>query len=231
MSSDSGSDTQLSEIADQYRKQIADLYESRRQHTEQRDGFRSDFKKIQEELVLSYASSESIFIPRFRTLTRAFLGLDLDAALNIRGNTVSLILEVEGTVRRHIHQLSESQRFFVDIALRMAIGEFMAEASGPVTMYIDTPEGSLDIAYESRAGDMFAQFVKNGSHIIMTANINTSQLLSRLASRCGPSMMWLERMTDWSQLSDVQREEEKLFESAYETIESALQSGPLTEMS
>ena len=227
----SASDAQIAEIAAQYRNQISSLYESRRQRREERDRFRAEFKSVQEKLVRRYNLSEAAFVRRFRTLARAFLGLDLDASLNIRRNTVNLVLEVEGTVRREIYQLSESQRFFVDIALRMAIGEFMADKSGPVTMYIDTPEGSLDIAYESRAGEMFAQFVENGSHIIMTANINTSQLLSRLASRCGPSRMWLERMTDWTRLSDVQREEEELFESAYASIEAALQSGLVADAS
>ena len=65
-------------------------------------------------------------------------------------------------------------------------------------MFIDTPEGSLDVAYESRAGEMFAQFVDHGNSIVMTANINSSQLLRRMAARCQSDLMHLERMTEWA---------------------------------
>ena len=53
------------------------------------------------------------------------------------------------------------------------------------TLYIDTPEGSLDIAYERRAGRMFGKFVEGHERLFMTANINTSQLLQELAPTCG----------------------------------------------
>jgi hypothetical protein len=89
-------------------------------------------------------------------------------------------------------------------------------------LYIDTPEGSLDVAYEARAGSMFAEFVRLDNDLLMTANINSSQLLLRLAEQCGRESMQLVRMIDWSQLSDVQAEHELLFESAYGDIEAAL---------
>ncbi len=86
-------------------------------------------------------------------------------------------LEVKSSARRHTYQLSESQRFFVDIALRMALINHMSSKSTKGVLLIDTPEGSLDIAYENRAVDMFADFVELGYGIIMTANINSSRLL------------------------------------------------------
>ena len=69
---------------------------------------------------------------------------------------------------------------------------------------------------------MFAQFAEKGLHIVMTANINSSQLLKRLGKRCGRENMTLHRMTSWRQLSDVQRDEEKLFEEAFDDISSNL---------
>ena len=73
---------------------------------------------------------------------------------------------------------------------------------------------------------MFAQFVDRGYHMIMTANINTSQLLRSLAGRCGSGKMSIVRMTEWTKLSEVQSSAQKLFEGAYEAIEAELQSGP-----
>jgi ABC-type cobalamin transport system ATPase subunit len=132
---------------------------------------------------------------------------------------------MRSTSRREQHQLSESQRFFLDIALRMALAQFASDQHAPATLVIDTPEGSLDIAYEARAGQMFAEFVKAGHDIIMTANVNTSQLLKKLARASGTNQMKLVRMTEWSELSDVQIEEEALFREAYAEIEAALLAG------
>ena len=89
-------------------------------------------------------------------------------------------------------------------------------------MLIDTPEGSLDIAYENRAGKMFADFVDKGYDVIMTANINSSQLLLKLAERCGKDKMKVERMTDWTMLTQVQQEEQEIIEKAYAQIENKL---------
>jgi len=70
--------------------------------------------------------------------------------------------------------------------------KYMSSPESKGSFFVDTPEGSLDIAYESRAGDMFARFVQDGFGIIMTANINTSRLLISLAEKCGKrEMNWV----------------------------------------
>ena len=127
--------------------------------------------------------------------------------------------------RRGTSELSESQRFFLDIALRMALVEHMTRAQGGATLIVDTPEGSLDIAYEARAGELFAEFVKRSNQIVMTANINASQMLKSLARECGHARMDLMRMTNWAPLSEVQATAEDLFDKAYEAIEAELDQG------
>ena len=107
----------------------------------------------------------------------------------------------------------------------MAMAQFMSNKQSPATLLIDTPEGSLDIAYESRAGEMFAQFVNGGHRMVMTANINSSQLLQKLARECGEKRMTLARMTTWTDLSEVQVQESDLFRDAYATIEKELRGG------
>ena len=71
---------------------------------------------------------------------------------------------------------------------------------------------------------MFARFVENGYQLMMTANINTSRLLRELAKRCGTDGMYLERMTEWTTLSEVQESAQHLFEEAFKQIESDLRS-------
>jgi len=173
--------------------------------------------------------SEKDFVPLFRKLASLFIGMDLDMRMDYSTSVASLglsfTIEMQGSVRRQLYQLSESQKFFLDIALRMALAQYMSAPQGKACLFIDTPEGSLDIAYESRAGQMFAAFVETGHDIIMTANINTSQILQRMATLCGKSKMTLHRMTSWAPLSEVQLKEEKLFEHAYSVIETALKTG------
>ncbi len=200
---------------------IRDLNSVKRNARRDRDEAMDRLKQIQSRVSQQYAEAEREFLAIFKNLAESFIGLDLDVQFDVRGTDIFLVLAIEGKARRQQFQLSESQRFFVDIALRMAIASFSA-SDGKGILLVDTPEGSLDIAYESRAGEMFARFVGNGYQLMMTANINTSRLLRELAKRCGTDGMHLERMTEWTTLSEVQESAQYLFEEAFEQIESDL---------
>jgi DNA repair exonuclease SbcCD ATPase subunit len=194
---------------------------------QERDKFRNQLRILQRDLELRYAQAEEQFVPRFRQLTNLFLGIDLDVSFAmVPPTSVKLTVEMRGDVRHDQTQMSESQRFFVDIALRMALAQQISSPEGLATLFIDTPEGSLDIAYEDRAGEMFAEFVESGHDLIVTANINSSKLLQTLAQRCGTKRMTLNQMTGWTELSDVQQKATTLFHKAYEDILTALQTGP-----
>jgi hypothetical protein len=213
----------LDVVAERYRASMADQLQRKEEQLKRRDEARSELRALQKELVQAYDVARERFVPAFTRLAEQFLGLPISIELEARQNEVGLLLSVQGGRRREEDALSESQRFFLDIALRMALVAELSPPGAPGVMYIDTPEGSLDIAYEARAGDMFGTFVHDGYGLVMTANINTSKLLERLASSCGPSLMHLERMTDWTVLTDVQASEEQLFDDAYDQIERALE--------
>ena len=212
----------LRQMADSYRLRIKELNDGKLQARKDRDEALAALKKIQDHIAARYRVAEIEFLPSFKQLAFAFLGIDLNIRFESRSGQMRLVLEVDGQPRRRQHELSESQRFFLDIALRMAVANYITGGTRASAMFIDTPEGSLDAAYESRAGEMFAQFVDQGNSIVMTANINTSQLLRRMASRCQSKLMHLERMTEWAQLSEVQLAEETLFDEAFGMIEDAL---------
>lgn len=213
-------------VAERYRAAVAEQLERKEEQLRRRNEARTELRALQRELVQSYGVARDRFVPNFTRLAEEFLGLRLDIELESRRNEVVLQLSLQGDRRRAEDQLSESQRFFLDIALRMALVAEMSEPNSPGVIYVDTPEGSLDIAYEARAGDMFGTFARDGYGLIMTANINTSKLLERLAERCGREFMTLERMTDWTFLSEVQADEEALFDEAYQGIELALEHAP-----
>jgi hypothetical protein len=213
----------LDVVAERYRGSMADQLQRKEEQLKRRDEARDELRGLQRELVQAYDVARERFVPTFTRLAEQFLGLPIGIELEARQNEVRLLLTVQGGRRRVEDALSESQRFFLDIALRMALVAELSPPGAPGVMYIDTPEGSLDIAYEARAGDMFGSFVHDGYGLVMTANINTSKLLERLAASCGPSLMHLERMTDWTVLTDVQASEEQLFDDAYNQIERALE--------
>lgn len=195
----------------------------------ERDRWQEQLVELTSELRQRYDEAQAEFVPLFRELAHLFIGFDMDIRMNystaFASTGLHLYVEMQGSMRRQMHQLSESQRFFLDIALRMALAQCMSDPIGKAPLFIDTPEGSLDIAYETRAGEMFARYAERGHNIMMTANINSSQLLKRMASRCGETKMRLEKMTSWAPLSDVQQEEEGAFREAYHSIEQLLSSG------
>lgn len=187
---------------------------------QKRDECQKELKPLEDEVKRSFTAVAEQFIPSFRNYAKSFIGLDIDIELKDVNKMASLIIKVNGSDRHSRFQLSESQQYFLDIALRFSLIEYTKSENA--FMLIDTPEGSLDIAYESRAGKMFADFVSKGYGVIMTANINTSQLLLKLAEMCGKEKMRVERMTEWTILTQVQQEEQGVIEEAYNQIESKL---------
>jgi len=188
--------------------------------TKIRDENKIELSTIEKEIRKNYHNAEERFLPIFKNYANSFIGLDIDVELKSSSKGIGLVLKVNNTERTERFQLSESQQYFIDIALRFALIEFTS--SSKAFMLIDTPEGSLDIAYESRAGKMFADFVQEGFDVIMTANINSSQLLLQMAKKCKREKMKIERMTSWTILSTVQQEEQDIIEGAFNNIEEAL---------
>ncbi len=221
-----GKNSGIDSALNKYRDQMQEFLDKKKNAYQRRDEKRKALAVLQKKLVEGYSQAEEVFVPLFRKLAEHFLGLDLNIRLEQRPSTgVSIVLEVKSTARREMYQLSESQRFFIDIALRMALIQHMSASDSKGCLAVDTPEGALDIAYESRAGNMFAEFAQAGFQLFMTANINSSQLLLSLAKRCGTAKMTINRMTQWAEMSAVQKAEEGLFERAYNKIESALRKG------
>ena len=169
-----------------YRQQLAVLENDKKKAYDHREELKAQRARLQKQLERQYLLVERQFVPRFAELAQRFLGMPLTVQLNAGvARDIGLVVTVRGTTRREQQNLSESQRFFLDIALRMALTQHMSASAAKGAMLIDTPEGALDIAYEKRAGDMLAMFTEAGHQIIMTANLNSSQLLLELAQRCG----------------------------------------------
>ena len=201
-----------------------ELLDQSKKHYEKRDELRNRLRQFEKKLNSQYESAAVEFVPRFRELAEEFIGMPVNVQLDPReGRSAAgfgLRLLMNGQSRLQSNDVSESQRFFIDIALRMALAEYMTD--GPASLMIDTPEGSLDIAYEARAGAMFSRFANAGNRVVMTANLRSSELVLRLAQQQTEAGMQIVRMTEWTDLSLVQQAEEGLFDEAYRKIEAAL---------
>lgn len=215
--------THANSLIEQYRQQFEIYDKKSKDEYKKRDKSKPQYEKLLSKIEKAYKEAEIEFVPIFKKLAKSFIGLNLNINLERTDKIIKLVVELQDTARTESYQLSESQRFFLDIALRMSLGIYLSKKANEATMFIDTPEGSLDIAYESRVGNMFAEFVKDyHQNIVMTANINASQLLITLAEKCGNEKMKFRRMLAWTDLSPVQKEGEHLFGEVYANIEKAL---------
>ena len=74
--------------------------------------------------------------------------------------------------RKSPETCSESERFFLDIAFRMALLELAGELSDSSSTFIcETPETALDLAYTKNVSEMFSRFAKHGFALVLSANI------------------------------------------------------------
>ena len=91
-------------------------------------------RSIQAELRQAFGQAESVFVPRFASFWRASFSASISTSVclaTVEGS-VGLVLSIEGERRRSVDEMSESQRYFVDIALRMALAEHMVVEGAPV---------------------------------------------------------------------------------------------------
>ena len=174
-----------------------------------------------------YQEVQTSFLPIFKKYAKKFTGLDLDMTLNSISDDgrrqFKLALQIDDTSRDNEFELSESQRFFIDIALRMTMVTFICSENNSCSMLIDTPEGSLDIAYETNAGTMFYEYVNDNQKMIITANLNSSGLIRTLAENTKTEKFELINMLKWAKLSLVQSHHLELFSTAITEIKNRLE--------
>ncbi len=212
-------DESIELIKKSFQNTLDRLKEQKEESRIKRETIKEELGKLENEMSKSFLEAEEIFIPKFNFFANSFLGLAINIELSSNTKGANLILRVDDNKRSDAFQLSESQRYFIDIALRMAL---LGIGTEKANLLIDTPEGSLDIAYESRAGKMIADFSDGNFSTVMTANINSSQLLLELAKICRRDRMHIERMTNWTYLSEVQNDANEKIENAFNEIERRL---------
>lgn len=129
----------------------------------------------------------------FNKYASTFIGLECE--LTVKQKTINkiphvlYIPKIDGVIRDETWTVSESQRFFLDQAFRMAIIDYLQNnINGFKTFFItETPEGSLDISYEEKVAEMFSLFAKSSNNIIFTSNLNSSKFLYKIYEQLEPT--------------------------------------------
>jgi energy-coupling factor transporter ATP-binding protein EcfA2 len=208
---------------------ITGLAKQKDDHKAKRDIAAKTLAKAQESLLEGFQRVRGDLVQRFQKLAREFLGLPLNlSARTVKHEQMPIVefhITIDGTERRRSEQLSESQRFFLDIALRMTLLSWIAQERWAPFLAIDTPEGALDIAYETNAGTMFGLFLKDHDGALLTAsNLNSSRLIRKTLDICreaknSVSLLDLREMTE---VTSVQLEHKDLMDAQITELRSLI---------
>lgn len=167
-------------------KQILDLNDKVDEVYRKRDKSRKKLENLQDRFAEQLANLNQQLSTYFNKYASTFIGLECELTVKrqrIRHIPhIKFLPKINGDEREDIYSVSESQRFFLDQAFRMAIIDFL-QSNIPYfhTFFItETPEGSLDIAYEEQVADMFLIFAQSNNNIIFTSNLNSSNFLYKI---------------------------------------------------
>ncbi len=168
-----------------YKARHAELEASWQQLKKQLDKVYSDFtaaSSIRLRRLLEIASSYS----------EEFLGYPCEfIATPAKGELGELnyfVPKFDDHQRNNPQACSESERFFLDIAFRMALVELAGELSSSKSTFIcETPENALDLAYSSNVAEMFRRFARRGFSILLTANVQIGGIAEPLLKPYPPA--------------------------------------------
>ena len=96
----------------------------------------------------------------------------------------SALSQATGSPRKDQHQVSESQKEFIDLAFRMALFDAVREDGDRAMLVIETPEASLDAVFVDQAGRLLRKFAlqnRNARNVVIaTTNLNRENMLRSL---------------------------------------------------
>lgn len=175
---------------DEQQKQIARLDVRINNLYRQRDEASKSLKELNEQIISLLNNVNSELTPLFSEYASKFLGTRCKLVVSQRRINKKPVAYMYPSFnekdRSEMEQVSESQRFFLDQAFRMALITWFTQHCDQPTFYIiETPEGSLDLAYEMNVAEMYVEFSKQEHVIIVTSNLNTSNFLSGLYGALG----------------------------------------------
>lgn len=155
----------------------------------------AQIQQLTTELETEYETFRTSMAARSEELARLytdyateFLGLHCDLVESASSdNFLNLHLFVprfEGITRDTPESCSEAQRFFLDIAFRMALIDLACRLSTHTSSFLcETPESALDLSYLDNVVTMFVRFADQRHTILLTANVQRQGVAELLLIR------------------------------------------------
>jgi AAA domain len=175
-------------------------------------------RELQADLDRDYKTFLNSFHARLTTLrasyeeyATAFLGVNCSLAGVQDGDRLlgltAFVPEFDGSPRTSPESCSEAQRFFLDIAFRMALIDMATSLSGfPATFICETPENALDVSYIDNVVGMFKRFSANRHALLFTANLQHKGIAQKMMAdvAAGQRAGRVINLLDFGRLSGVQ---------------------------
>jgi DNA repair exonuclease SbcCD ATPase subunit len=189
-------------------------------------------KNLEQEMDEKYKSFSSLCARRLTQLAALageygsrFLGAPCKFVMTPSRERLNLfsffVPEFEDKKREVPESCSESERFFLDIAFRMAVIMFAGLLSKTRSTFIcETPENALDLAYTENVASMFHKFSNDKFSLLLTANLQLGGVAKPLLD-VYPKREKLKRVLNLIEkcpLSDVQAKRRKGFMREYRRI-------------
>jgi hypothetical protein len=192
---------------------IAEIDDLTRDLDTQYESFLTAVSSRLERLRELYAAYGSAFLGLPCTLTEVSAG---DRFLDLK----LFVPEFNGKIRDTEESCSEAQRFFLDIAFRMALIDLATEIGGSVATFLcETPESALDLSYIDNVVEMFARFAGRAHTLLLTTNIQRHGLAERLLSTVeGDRRKRVVNLLEVGQLSEVQRRRRRELNAAVKSM-------------
>lgn len=148
---------------------------------------------LYQEYVTSTQERHQLLRSSYQTFATAFLGKTCtleDAPPDDRLLSLSMFVpKFDDAVRREATACSEAQRFFLDIAFRMAAIEMASSLSKQrASFFCETPETALDMPHVENVSTMFISFAKKGHSVLITANLQKEGLAAHVVAPLGKSV-------------------------------------------
>lgn len=193
----------------------------------QQTDYKIKFGQLKSELDTEYIKFSLINNERIDGLSKLyekyaneFLGIPC-TLIPIDNNTsfVNLKLFVPSfndKVRNTPESCSEAQRFFLDIAFRMALIEMVCIITRTNATFIcETPENALDITYRNNVAEMFRLFMKKKNTLVLTSNIQPDSIAESLLYHIPKEnrRSVILNLVEHGKLSNVQRDNIEDFNS------------------
>lgn len=185
------------------------------------DKLTEDYEKFRNKMDSRMEELRAIY----REFATAFLGLPCELDEVERGGLMELKLFVprfDNALRDEEAKCSEAQRFFLDIAFRMALIDVAGGDRGTATFICETPETALDVSYIDNVVSMFMSFAKRQHNILLTANIQAAGIAENMLARLPKDvrMKHVVNLLELGRLSAVQKSASSRFKSILRRIET-----------